>query len=63
MATNSGAAETKDGDSYRRVAEAAWAIQAQHERFLFKERRPDNHPSRVPWVTANKLWYAQVQAR
>ena len=63
MSTNDGTAETMDGNAYRRVAEAAWAIQAQHERFLFKQRRPDNHPSRVPWVTANRLWYVEAQAR
>ena len=47
---------------FKSVAEAAWALQARHERFLFRKARPDGHPSRVVWTNANNLWRAQVQA-
>ncbi|MPZ48904.1 MAG: hypothetical protein GEU75_06280 [Dehalococcoidia bacterium] len=49
--------------TFKRVAEAAWALQANHERFLFKKARPHDHPSRAAWVNANNLWQAQVRAR
>ena len=49
--------------SLKSVAEEAWAVQSQHNRFLFKKARPDGHPSRVAWVNANNLWLAQVRAR
>ena len=62
MVTNGGTEEARDS-TFKRVAEAAWAVQSKHERFLFKSPRPRNHPSRVAWVTANNLWQAQVQAR
>jgi len=48
--------------TFKRIAEAAWALQANHERFLFKKARARNHPSRVPWVNANNLWQAQTRA-
>ena len=54
---------TTDAGAFKRVAEAAWALQSNHERFLFKTARPKDHPSRVPWVNANKLWQAQTRAR
>ena len=47
---------------FKSVAEAAWALQARHERFLFRMSRPDGHPSRTAWTNANNLWLAQVQA-
>ena len=49
--------------TFKRVAEAAWALQSKHERFLFKTARPRNHPSRLPWVNANNLWQAQTRAK
>jgi hypothetical protein len=55
-------AATDDG-AFKRVAEAAWALQSDHERFLFKKRRPDDDPSRAAWVNANNIWQAQVRAR
>src|SRR5712692_7553808 len=58
---NGGSAEQQD--SVKSMAEAAWAIQSQHHRFLFNKARPDGHPSRVAWVNANNLWMAQVRAR
>ena len=48
---------------FKRVAEAAWSLQANHERFLFKKARPHDHPSRAAWVNANNLWQEQVRAR
>ena len=50
-------------DMFARIAETAWARQSAHQRFRFEERRPDDHPSRVPWVTANNVWQQQVRAR
>ena len=49
--------------TFKRVAEAAWALQSKHERFLFKKARPHDHPSRASWASANNLWQAQVRAR
>lgn len=61
MLTESGSSGR--GESvFKSVAEAAWALQARHERFLFRKSRPEGHPSRVAWVNANNLWRAQVQA-
>lgn len=54
-------AGTRD-DMFARIAEAAWARQSAHERFRFEERRPDDHPSRVSWVTANNVWQQRVRA-
>ena len=48
---------------YKAVAEAAWAVQANHNRFRFEPRRPDDHPSRVAWVNANALWQAQGRSQ
>ena len=48
---------------FTRVAQAAWEFQAWRERFIFKERRPEDHPSRIAWVTANNLWQADVAAK
>jgi len=48
---------------WRSVAEAAWALQANHERFLFKKGRAHDDPSRLAWWNANNLWQAQVRAR
>ena len=62
MLTIGTTSESSDG-TLRSMAEAAWAMQAQHARFLFKKARPANHPSRVAWVNANNLWLAQVRAR
>ena len=44
---------------FKSVTEAGWALQSQHDRFLFKKARRDDHPSRVAWVDANNLWQAQ----
>ncbi len=62
MLTNDGNGEAPE-DLFKSVAEAAWAVQDHHNRFLFKKARPADHPSRVVWATANQLWWAQVQAR
>jgi hypothetical protein len=45
------------------VAEGAWALQADHDRFSFRPLRADDDPSRVAWVRANNLWQAKVRAR
>ena len=60
---NKGLSPEIQGDAFSSVAEAAWTLQSQHERFLFKKARPHDHPSRAAWVSANNLWQAQVQAR
>ena len=62
MLTNGGSDERR-GDVFRSVAEAAWTLQAQHERFLFKKARARDDPIRVAWMNANNLWQAQVRAR
>ena len=49
--------------TFKRIAEAAWALQSSHERFLFKKARAHDHASRAAWVNANNLWQAQVRAR
>ncbi len=45
------------------IAEKAWARQADHQRFRPITVRPDDHPSKVPWLRANKLWAEQARAR
>ena len=62
MLTNAGHCEGAEA-AFKAVAEAAWEVQAKHERFLFKKGRPEGHPSRVAWVNANNLWFAEVKAR
>ena len=62
MLTNGGSDE-RGGDVFKSVAEGAWILQAQHERFLFKKARARDDPSRVAWMNANSLWQAQVRAR
>ena len=51
------------GGVFKSVAEAAWASQSQHERFLFKKARPKDHPSRAVWASANNLLIAEGRAR
>ena len=47
---------------FRVVGEAAWAWQSNHERFLFKTPRTADHPSRMPWMNANRIWQASMRA-
>jgi hypothetical protein len=61
MLSNEESLEGQTGP-FRSVAEGAWALQAQHERFLFKKGRPRSHPSRVAWASANKLWCEEIRA-
>jgi hypothetical protein len=56
-------ADERQGNAFRSVAEGAWTVQAQHERFLFKKARAHDDPRRAAWVNANSLWQAQVRAR
>jgi hypothetical protein len=49
--------------AFRAVAAAAWERQANHERFLFKTARPKDHPSRVPFANADKVWQAGMRVR
>ena len=62
MLSHGATSECQEG-VLKAVAEAAWALQAQHDRFLFKKARAHDHPSRAVWVNANNLWLAQVRAR
>ena len=62
MLSQAGCNEIRE-DAFRTVAEAAWAVQSQHERFLFKKPRRQDDPSRAAWMNANNVWQAQVRAR
>jgi hypothetical protein len=45
--------------TFSAVAERAWAMQADHERFMpLKTARAKDHASRAAWDNANRLWQA-----
>jgi hypothetical protein len=51
------------GRTAQTIAERAWALQADHERFNVRPARAKDHPSRQAWVAANNIWQMEVQAR
>jgi hypothetical protein len=50
---------TIEKTTFSAIAERAWAMQADHERFMpLKTARAKNHPSRAAWDNANRVWQA-----